>query len=73
MSGVTDPYQPMERKLGITRGCLEVLAEFRNPVAMVTKEPPRHARHRPAGRRRSFVSGGCRRVRGAVDFGFRSG
>jgi DNA repair photolyase len=37
MSGVTDPYQPVERKLGITRGCLEVLAEFRNPVAMVTK------------------------------------
>jgi DNA repair photolyase len=37
MSGVTDPYQPVERKLGITRGCLEVLAEFRNPVALVTK------------------------------------
>ncbi len=37
MSGVTDPYQPVEKKLGITRGCLEVLAEFRNPVVMVTK------------------------------------
>ncbi|HEU4884846.1 MAG TPA: PA0069 family radical SAM protein, partial [Longimicrobium sp.] len=37
MSGVTDPYQPAERKLQITRRCLEVLAEFRNPVAMVTK------------------------------------
>ncbi len=37
MSGVTDPYQPVERRLEITRGCLEVLAEFRNPVAMVTK------------------------------------
>jgi DNA repair photolyase len=37
MSGVTDPYQPVERKLRITRGCLEVLAEFRNPVAIVTK------------------------------------
>ncbi len=37
MSGVTDPYQPVEKKLGITRGCLEVLAEFRNPVAIVTK------------------------------------
>lgn len=36
-SGVTDPYQPVERKLGITRRCLEVLAEFRNPVAMITK------------------------------------
>jgi DNA repair photolyase len=37
MSGVTDPYQPIERKLCITRGCLEVLAEFRNPVAIITK------------------------------------
>ena len=37
MSGVTDPYQPVERKLGITRGCLEVLAKFRNPVAIITK------------------------------------
>jgi DNA repair photolyase len=37
MSGVTDPYQPIERKLGITRGCLQVLAKFRNPVAIITK------------------------------------
>jgi DNA repair photolyase len=37
ISGVTDPYQPAERKLGITRQCLEVLAEFRNPVSIVTK------------------------------------
>ena len=37
MSGVTDPYQPIERKLGITRACLEVLAETRNPVIIVTK------------------------------------
>jgi len=37
MSGVTDPYQPVERKLGLTRGCLEVLAEARNPVGIVTK------------------------------------
>jgi DNA repair photolyase len=37
MSGVTDPYQPVERKLGITRGCLEVLTGFRNPVVIVTK------------------------------------
>jgi DNA repair photolyase len=37
MSGVTDCYQPVERKLKITRGCLEVLAEFRNPVAIITK------------------------------------
>ena len=37
LSGVTDPYQPIERKLRITRRCLEVLAEFRNPVAIITK------------------------------------
>ena len=37
MSGVTDPYQPIERRLKITRGCLEVLAEFRNPVCLITK------------------------------------
>lgn len=37
VSGVTDPYQPVERKLGITRGCLGVLTEFRNPFTIVTK------------------------------------
>jgi DNA repair photolyase len=37
LSGVTDPYQPVERRLRITRACLEVLAEFRNPVAITTK------------------------------------
>jgi DNA repair photolyase len=33
----TDPWQPVERKLGITRGLLEVLARFRHPVGIVTK------------------------------------
>lgn len=37
MSGVTDCYQPAERRLKLTRGCLEVLAEFRNPVGIITK------------------------------------
>lgn len=37
LSGVTDPYQPIEKKLQITRRCLEVLAQFRNPVAIITK------------------------------------
>lgn len=37
MSGVTDCYQPVERKLRLTRRCLEVLADFRNPVAIITK------------------------------------
>jgi len=33
----TDPYQPVERRLRITRSILEVLAEFRHPVTIVTK------------------------------------
>jgi DNA repair photolyase len=37
LSGVTDPYQPIEKRLCLTRRCLEVLAEFRNPVAIITK------------------------------------
>jgi DNA repair photolyase len=37
ISGVTDAYQPVERRLRLTRACLEVFAEFRNPVAIVTK------------------------------------
>ncbi|MGH3088137.1 MAG: PA0069 family radical SAM protein [Rubrobacteraceae bacterium] len=37
MSVATDAYQPVEKKLRLTRRCLEVLAEFRNPVAVITK------------------------------------
>jgi DNA repair photolyase len=37
MSGVTDCYQPVEKKRELTRRCLEVLLEFRNPVVIVTK------------------------------------
>lgn len=37
MSGITDPYQPVERSLRITRGCLEVMARCRQPVGIVTK------------------------------------
>jgi DNA repair photolyase len=37
ISGVTDCYQPLERRLKITRSCLEVLLEYRNPTALITK------------------------------------
>ncbi|MCG2587957.1 PA0069 family radical SAM protein [Rhodohalobacter sulfatireducens] len=37
MSGVTDPYQPIEKKLRITRGCIEVLAECNHPLVIITK------------------------------------
>ena len=37
MSGVTDPYQPAERAFKITRGCLEVMLEARQPVGLITK------------------------------------
>lgn len=37
MSGVTDPYQPIESRLKITRQCLEVMAECRQAVSIVTK------------------------------------
>lgn len=38
-SGVTDCYQPLEAKLRLTRQCLEVCAEYRNPVGIITKSP----------------------------------
>lgn len=37
MSGVTDPYQPVEKELEITRRCIKVLAECRHPLAIITK------------------------------------
>jgi DNA repair photolyase len=37
ISGVTDAFQPIERRLKLTRRCIEVLAEFRNPVVIITK------------------------------------
>jgi len=37
LSGDTDCYQLIERKLGITRRCLEVFLRYRNPVSIVTK------------------------------------
>jgi DNA repair photolyase len=37
MSAISDCYQPVERRLQLTRRCLAVLAEFRNPVGIITK------------------------------------
>jgi DNA repair photolyase len=36
-SGVTDCYQPAERQFRITRGCVEVAAECRQPIGIITK------------------------------------
>jgi DNA repair photolyase len=38
-SGNTDCYQPLEASWRLTRACLEVCAEYRNPVSIVTKAP----------------------------------
>src|SRR3982751_6155778 len=38
-SGVTDCYQPLEPSLTLTRGCVEVCAEYKNPAWLVTKAP----------------------------------
>jgi DNA repair photolyase len=37
LSGNTDCYQPIERKMGITRKILEVCLEYKNPVGIITK------------------------------------
>ena len=36
-SGVTDCYQPAERRFRLTRGCLDVALEARQPIAIITK------------------------------------
>ncbi|MFB6344281.1 MAG: PA0069 family radical SAM protein [bacterium] len=37
LSGNTDPYQPIERELELTRSCLKVFRRYRNPVSLITK------------------------------------
>lgn len=37
IGGNTDPYQPQERKLRVTRGVVEVLLRFRHPFSVITK------------------------------------
>jgi DNA repair photolyase len=38
-SGVTDCYQPLEASYRLTRSCLEVCAEYKNPCGIITKSP----------------------------------
>lgn len=37
MSGATDCYQPIEKELQITRGCIQVASEYNQPINVVTK------------------------------------
>ena len=39
IGAATDPYQPAEGKYRLTRGCLEALADARNPLSLVTRGP----------------------------------
>ncbi len=39
ISGVCDPYQPLEGKYRLTRGCLEILAEYDWPITVQTRSP----------------------------------
>jgi DNA repair photolyase len=39
LSSVTDPYQPLEKKYGLTRRCLEILLRHQFPVGILTKSP----------------------------------
>jgi len=39
ISGICDPYQPVEREYGLTRGCLEILSERGWPATVQTKSP----------------------------------
>jgi len=37
LSGITDPYQPCERKFEITRGCLQIAIDCQQPMYVITK------------------------------------
>src|SRR3954452_5990319 len=39
IGAATDPYQPAEGRFRLTRGCLEALAAFRNPLSIITRGP----------------------------------
>ena len=62
IGGNTDPYQPVERRLRVTRGVLEVLERFQHPFSIITKaaliarDADILARMGQAGLARAFVS-----------------
>jgi DNA repair photolyase len=39
IGAATDPYQPVEGRYKLTRACLEVLADYANPVRIITRGP----------------------------------
>ena len=39
VGAATDPYQPAEGRFRLTRGCLQVFAEARNPFSIITRSP----------------------------------
>ena len=39
VGAATDPYQPAEGRYRLTRGCIEALAEARNPFSLITRNP----------------------------------
>jgi DNA repair photolyase len=39
IGAATDPYQPAEGRYRLTRGCIQALAEARNPLSIITRGP----------------------------------
>src|SRR5712692_4431021 len=39
VGAATDPYQPAEGRYRLTRGCIEVFAEAKNPFSLITRGP----------------------------------
>ena len=63
ISGVTDPYQPIERRLELTRRCLQGLRRVPQPSWDRHQERARRPRSRPPGRARPLPGGRCAHFR----------